>query len=321
MKNIELVAGTYEIDSQFMIFNSYLPDNRSIKWIDTAITYNNDWFIGSKSNKFKVISKISPVMLKDYNWWVSNHLKCLNKESIDIMLVHNTRSEGWTKLYEKLLKDNRFKEVGVSNVGINQLKYLKNKFGAYPKYVETEININYIDKELLDFCISNGIKIIAYAILGGKYNAKCNIQNYGLAYNLNLVKKYADMVILRWDNYGQMNQLIKGMKLPVSDIQYKPKLNKSIVPEVYNLPEFALLDSDNFPTYNENISDECRIVTNKNFNLKSKFTILSNPKLEFITEYKAYLRYTGLVNKVCIITEYGNLTKVRKINDKVYIKG
>lgn len=331
---MKLVAGTYEIETQFVSFDDYLrPKSYSeeITWIDTAITYNNDYFI--KGWKGNIISKISPFMYRSYDWWVSNHLNALGRSKIEIMLVHNVRNSNWIKLYIKMLKDDRFKSVGVSNVSIKELEEIKKSTGNYPEWVETEINPEYCDVALLDFCKSHRIKIIAYAIFGGKYNAKRNISRYTIPVILNSVSKVADLVIVRWDTPSQLGRIIESTK--VNTVQSKLSIdwktvdkihglkNKSIVPTKFNAYPYIYFDRDGFPI-SESVNDVKYgnlVGLNGGIDLSRFKDITEIDSLEFPTEYAALMRYQeGRHIPVAILDEEGYLEKVKKLGYKVYAK-
>ena len=113
--NCEFAVGTWEIhlqtkSEQSMIINKM----KSIcKYIDTAIDYNNDYLLKNIKDNYTIISKISSYHGDDYEFFISNHLKCLNTDKIDIMLIHSNRGN-WQKVANLMANDNRFIENGVS---------------------------------------------------------------------------------------------------------------------------------------------------------------------------------------------------------------
>lgn len=321
----KLVIGTYEVNHQFEDTEDYFYPSvfTDINWIDTAITYDNDYALAEVINrddcKFHIISKISPFMTDKYQFWVSNHLKCLNRESIDIMLVHNTRHESWIDLYGKILNDQRFKSVGISNASISELNQIKEVYGNYPEWLEVEINPGYLDIELIEFCKSNGIKVIAYAIFGGKYNARKFIQQYTLPYLIYFALTYSDKLIIRWDSDDQFNEIMESLHVEVKvNYDFLPiSKNKSIVPNVYDFPRHIKLDSYGFPIYfNEAIPDKL-VINHWNGN---KFPMIKSLGLEFITEYQAFLRYNGSIARIAIIDSSYRLSKVESKDSKIYTK-
>ena len=82
------------------------------EYIDTAIDYNNDYLLrpGSGFEHSKLISKVSSYHCSKYEFFVSNHLKCLGRDNIDMMLIHSSRGD-WQSLAKKMCNDRRFKEI------------------------------------------------------------------------------------------------------------------------------------------------------------------------------------------------------------------
>lgn len=304
------VLGTYEIENS-SLYEYAGALSTDIKYVDTSICYNNDYYLKSylaHRRKVKVISKIPPQMINEYEFMVSNHLECLGRNTIDIMLIHNARSESWKELARLMNSDSRFTEIGVSNFTIDQIKEYKEIIGSYPRYNEMEINPLYCDNELIKFCQDNDIKIIAYAILGGKYNARRNISRYTLPYLLTFAGSRADLVILRSDNPIRVN----GMNRFLSNIDEKDLnsmlamgsdilnseliMEKSIVPTEYKYPEIYVRCG--FPTNTDQLVTYSDINFCKGFEVNPKeikddlgLGKLELPRYEFVSDYRAYLRY------------------------------
>lgn len=309
-----LVLGTYELENSGY-GNLLRIGDLKFKYVDTSICYNNDYYLKELLDhhpSMKVISKIPPQMIDEYEFMVSNHLKCLGRDKIDIMLIHNSRSE-WIELAKTMEKDKRFLNVGVSNFSIEDLEIYKSELGHYPKYNEIEINPNYYDKKLIEFCHSNSIKVIAYAILGGKYNARSNIARYTLPYLLTFAAMNAEFVILRSDHYTRLwksKLFMEGLNKTSEFIdldRIDSKLNKSIIPDTYSYPEnFSFIEGyDNFnsmtliPTngdmiysvgYEYKINNKVEDI-NWNDSLELTNLIPSIPSYEFITDYRVLFRY------------------------------
>lgn len=306
------VLGTYEIDQALNseYYRRYVSNYSNIKWVDTSICYNNDLYLRNilkLNKKSRIISKIPPQMIGEYEFMMSNHLRCLGRDKIDIMLIHNSRSD-WKELAKKLESDDRVVESGVSNFTIEQIKEYKDLMGYYPRYNEMEINVNYYDKELIEFCHNNDIKIIAYAILGGKYNARRNISKFTLPYLLTFVGRLAEFVIVRSDNSHRIHDMISYLSLfkeIINEDEYKEELfeiseekNKSITPDTYSKPKIFTRYA--FPTNSDKIHYQSGLVMSTGFRMKESniqddlgFNILSSsiPKYEFISDYRVYFRY------------------------------
>jgi Aldo/keto reductases, related to diketogulonate reductase len=258
--DISWILGTYELETlptSDLGRICHLVDKEKINVIDTSISYNNDWLLRKlfPLEKRFIISKIAPQMTDHYESFVSHHLRRLGVDRIDLMLIHNPRSE-WRKLAESMRRDPRFKEIGTSNFGIKDLEEYKKVLGAYPIHNQIEINPMYCDLELIKFCRDNKIKVSAYAILGGKYNAPRYISNYTLQGLLSFARANSDYLILRADNGSQMEQLLKFSDYESSGETSQKILGmkdrKSIEPMEYSIPEVfgsVKIGKFEFPTY------------------------------------------------------------------------
>lgn len=301
------VLGTYEIETAICNGESkYLETAaKSFEYIDTSICYNNDYCISrvlKRNKKMKVISKIPPQMINEYEFMMSNHLRCLGRNKIDIMLIHNPRSD-WKDLALRLESDDRVIESGVSNFTIDDIKKYKDIVGHYPKYNEMEINPLYFDKDLIKFCLDNRIKIIAYAILGGKYNARRNIATYTLPYLLSFASVHADFVIIRSDNYHRIKESSKYVNSLDSDkIDYElydieSHTDKSIIPTQYRYPMYFTkyihpTNSDNFLDKGIKIYKEITMDTVDKKTDELNLNSVNRPNnYEFISDYRVFYRY------------------------------
>ena len=276
--------GTYEINLMAKhelddVFNILLPN---VEYIDTAINYNNDYLIPTKK---KVISKIASCHFDNYDFFVEGHLKSLNRDYIDIMLIHSNRGD-WTKLALKMKDDKRFKKIGVSNFNVDDIKKYKKIVGNYPAYNEIEINPHYVDIETINFCKENNIKIIAYCIFGGKYHAMRNIADYSLGYLISYANNFADIVILRADSRRQAEEIVDAIKLhdTDNDIYDIPNVkDKSMEPMTYKIPTTKKYFANEL-TYSIYESYDNVILTNKNM-------LKLNNNYEMLGDYATYLRY------------------------------
>lgn len=288
IKNCEFAIGTYEINliPKYELMSIFNTLNGYCKYIDTAVNYNNDYVLKECINSSdKIISKISPCHIDYYEFFISNHLKELNRNTIDIMLIHSSRGN-WQKLAKKMVGDIRFKEIGVSNFNIDEIKEYKRITGVYPEYNEIEINPEYTDIETIDFCKKNKIKIIAYCILGGKYKATQFIANYSLQYLMNYAANYADIVIIRADNNVQAEQFKNCINYSY-DItnEYVPQhQNKSMQPMNYTNKTINRYFANeriygNYPLW------DCDARFNKTE------IIIDLPEFEMLGDYLTYIRY------------------------------
>ena len=113
--NKQYAIGTYEINllDKNELKSILEVQSQYCSYIDTAIDYDNDYVL-SDFQKLKMISKISSCHYDEYDFFVDNHLKYLNRDKIDIMLIHSNRGD-WEPLAKKMQGDKRFDKIGVSN--------------------------------------------------------------------------------------------------------------------------------------------------------------------------------------------------------------
>lgn len=272
---------TYELNDVFDILL------QSAEYIDTAINYNNDYLIPAKK---KVISKIASCHYDNYDFFVEGHLKSLRRSYIDIMLIHSDRGD-WTKLALKMKDDTRFKQIGVSNFNVDDIKKYKEIVGRYPAYNEIEINPHYVDIETVNFCKENNIKIIAYCIFGGKYHAARNIADYSLGYLISYANHFADIVILRADSRRQANEIFDAVNLhdESNDVYDIPAArDKSMEPMIYRIPTTKKYFANEL-TYS--IYESHDVVAFNNIILTNKCMLKLSNSYEMLGDYTTYLRY------------------------------
>ena len=325
--------GSYEYELMSELERAYQLDSFSsiAEYIDTAVDYNNDYLFKNIPH-YKIISKLSFCHYSNYEFFVSNHLKCLGKDSIDIMLIHSNRGD-WTELAKKMNEDTRFKEVGVSNFTKEDIIKYKEVIGKFPAYNEIEINPYYTDLETINFCKENGIKIIAYAILGGKYNSWRNVADFGLPYLLSYAAKYADIIICRAGSIRHTNEyldVIRNFEPNYDLIVGIEKDKKAIEPMNYKIPTVRKTFLGK-PTY----SIACGY---NQGNMSEEILDIDLPEFEMLGDYKVYLRYLyrqnynarvydydflvgddGKYYVVYLFDEEGNLTKVNH-NSKIEVR-
>lgn len=285
--------GTYEINLLKEEDLNYTFDclQSVCEYVDTAINYDNDFLLEKVLKpETKIISKISSCHYKDYDFFVDNHLKSLGRDSIEMMLIHSDRGS-WKQLAERLIKDDRFVHKGVSNFSKEDLIKYKEITGEWPYANEIEINPYYKDVETVSFCRENGIKIIAYAILSGKYNSWREVANFGLGNLISYAKKFADIVIVRANSITEANNF-KHIIENFDFTKYEPvrisvcDFSKSISPMNYQMPSIKYNTIFGKPTYlrewSLNGDVECK---------SSKVVDIELPKFEMLGDYKTYIRY------------------------------
>ena len=288
----QFAIGTWEIDLQTEAERKYIYGSlrKVCNYIDTALNYNNDYILRSIADSdVKIISKLASCHINFYDLFVESHLKCLARDKIDIMLIHSSRGN-WRPLAQKIESDDRFIEKGVSNFNISELEEYKMLIGHYPAYNELEINPHYTDVETIEFCKRVGIKVIAYGIYGGKYNAMTNIADFSIPYLLKYAAKFADILILKPESFRQTDEVIDVIdKYDFDDgndiVMLDDLTAKSVVPMRYDAKNVR-------KTYKgiETYSNAC----GSNKATYTKFNIVKTielPKFEMRGDYLAYVRY------------------------------
>lgn len=285
--------GTWEMHLWTKEEKNYISSKmlQHCKYIDTAIDYNNDYLLTPENGfgEYKIISKVSSYHSSRYDFFIDNHFKCLQRDKIDIMLIHSNRGD-WQSLVKKIENDSRFIEVGVSNFTKDDIEKYKKIAGKYPAYNEVEINPYYTDVKTIEFCKKNGIKIIAYGVFGGKYNAMTYIADFSIPYLLSYAASFADIVILKPESYRQVNEIVDVITNYVDDglnkIHMQSKLDsKSIEPMRY----FAK-DIDKrclgFPTYTNWCGKNAPDPT-----IECIDAGIEVPDFEMLGDYLTYVRY------------------------------
>jgi len=125
--------------------------------IDEGIITRNDLFIIGKATTIEDFKK---------------SLENLQIKYFDLALYHFYQYIPEWELMISLKSECLTKEIGLSNIYINKLrkliKYCDNKKIQKPKTIEIEINLFTPEEELVNYCNSIGIRLIAYTPLGQK---------------------------------------------------------------------------------------------------------------------------------------------------------
>jgi len=145
--------------------------------IDTAAIYRNEKDVGGALQKSGIPRKDIFLTTK---LWNSDHgydatikaceesLKKLNLSYIDLYLIHwpveKLRNDSW-KAMVTLLTEGKCRAIGVSNYTIRHLKELMNNSSTLPAVNQVEFHPYLYQKELHDFCRSQGIQLEAYSPL------------------------------------------------------------------------------------------------------------------------------------------------------------
>lgn len=334
--NNEFAIGTWELHLQTKTEQSMIMNKMSeiCKYVDTAIDYNNDYLLKDIRRRYKLISKISSYHGDNYEFFITNHLKCLNTDKIDIMLIHSNRGN-WQKVAKLMANDDRFIEKGVSNFTAADIEEYKSITGFYPVYNEIEINPYYVDLDTVKYCKEKGIKIISYGVFGGKYKAVRNLADFSMPYMISFAAHYADIVILKPEcerHVDEMTDIVKNFVVP-TDSNFSPITvnNKAVEPMVYDANRIFDKTCLGFPTYHNSVG----VNISNDYVLEELNDEL--PNFEMLGDYMTYIRYKYRQNyngnpvyyydfligddgNYYVIYLYNNSGKISKINEFNKIK-
>lgn len=122
----------------------------------------------------------------------------LGLEYLDLYLIHwpvkGKYKESWRAL-ETLYREGRVKAIGVSNFQIHHLKDVMEGAEIKPMVNQVEFHPRLTQKELLQFCREQGIRMEAWSpLMQGELLNEPVLQDIGAKYG-----KSVAQVILRWD--------------------------------------------------------------------------------------------------------------------------
>uniref|UniRef100_A0A8C3H714 NADP-dependent oxidoreductase domain-containing protein n=1 Tax=Chrysemys picta bellii TaxID=8478 RepID=A0A8C3H714_CHRPI len=168
--------------------------NAGYRHVDCAYFYQNEAEIGAalqkklgegrlKRDELYVVSKVSPVFLPNRSPGLPAFLKSLTMlklDYLDLYLMHSpmgfpqdqspTKSSSpslfsWQAM-EKLVDEGLVKSVGVSNFNVSQLERLLSVCRIKPAANQVELHPYLTQSELVEYCKSKGIVLIAYSPFG-----------------------------------------------------------------------------------------------------------------------------------------------------------
>jgi diketogulonate reductase-like aldo/keto reductase len=206
--------GSEVIDSvKAAIKNGYIS-------IDTAAVYKNEEGVGQGIKESEVPREQLFITSKVWNAdqgyestlkAFDTSLEKLGLDYLDLYLIHwpvkGKYVETW-KALEKLYKDGRVKAIGVSNHHVHHLKDILAEAEIKPMVNQVEYHPHLTQKELHEFCKSEGIQLEAWSPLKqGELLTEPVIAEIGQKY-----QKSAAQVILRWDLQNEVVTIPKSIK-------------------------------------------------------------------------------------------------------------
>ncbi len=147
-------------------------------FVDTAESYGTEECVGEAIRGIRervfLATKISPGNFRraDFRAAVDASLERLEIDCIDLLQLHQPNPEipiGETmSAMSDLIREGKVRYAGVSNFSVTELQQAQEALGEYP-IVSNQLRYNVIDrtieKDLLPYCQTHGITVIAYTPL------------------------------------------------------------------------------------------------------------------------------------------------------------
>lgn len=202
--------GTWQLNGNTCIKSVETALEVGYRHIDTAEIYENEEQVGTAIKNFKISRKeifiTSKVWQNELNYErliksCDLSLKRLKTDYLDLYLIHwpdkYLDMEEILKAFKKLYEEKKIKAFGVSNFTINHLidtLKITNKINLPLTINQVEFHPLFYQKELLEFCDKNNIKIAAYCPLA----RGAVFKNKTLIKIANKYSKNAGQISLKW---------------------------------------------------------------------------------------------------------------------------
>lgn len=144
--------------------------------IDTAELYRNEAQVGEAVNKtidreqIFISTKLFRTnegregLRRSFN----HSLQQLGTNYIDLYLIHAPQGGHVVEVYKEMIqlqKEGKIRSLGVSNFGVQHLKWLK-QAGFVPAVNQIELHPWWPNEDIVDYCRKNNIAIMGYSPLG-----------------------------------------------------------------------------------------------------------------------------------------------------------
>lgn len=190
------------------------------KSIDTAAIYKNEEGVGQAIKESGVPREELFITTKVWNsdqgyestlQAFETSLEKLGLDYLDLYLIHwpgKTKYKETWKALEKLYKDGRVRAIGVSNFKVHHLQDLISDADIKPMVNQVEYHPHLTQKDLLEYCQSEGIQLEAWSPLKqGELLADPTINELAEKH-----QKSAAQIILRWDIQNKVVTIPKSIK-------------------------------------------------------------------------------------------------------------
>ena len=126
--------------------------------------YANDQWPTSEPSKYEIYQNLKPSSIQKE---IERSLKRLRVDYIDLYQTHwqdsTTPIERTMETLEKLKNEGKIREIGVSNITVDQLKRYGNIASVQEKF--SLIDRNIVEKGIVNYCIEHNISILSYFTL------------------------------------------------------------------------------------------------------------------------------------------------------------
>lgn len=178
---------------------------------ESSISRENIQLISKCGIQFQVNERANRVKHYDYGkeyiiWSVERSLKMLQTQYIDLLLLHRPsplmNPHEIAEAIEKLKKDGKIKQFGVSNFTPAQIQLIEKVIPVNANQVEYSLSSNEVmNNGTLDDCIVNDRLAMSWSPLGNYFREESEANNRIKKVLVNLTKKYnatEDQLLLAW---------------------------------------------------------------------------------------------------------------------------
>jgi predicted oxidoreductase len=178
---------------------------------ESSISRENIQLISKCGIQFQVNERANRVKHYDYGkeyiiWSVERSLKMLQTQYIDLLLLHRPsplmNPHEIAEAIEKLKKDGKIKQFGVSNFTPVQIQLIEKVIPVNANQVEYSLSSNEVmNNGTLDDCIVNDRLAMSWSPLGNYFREESEANNRIKKVLVNLTKKYnatEDQLLLAW---------------------------------------------------------------------------------------------------------------------------
>ena len=210
--------GTYPLRGMELQRIVQITNSLGYQLYDTAYLYRNEKDLGAAlrdegidRRHLFITSKLSGYQVIGHKYLLrldrmsverafNGTCKRLKTNYLDLYLLHSP-FRGYTEAYKKLIKlhgEQKVKAIGVCNCGIEHLRKLKMECGVFPMVNQVEMHPYHSRRDIVDFCVDNGIQVEAYSPFAHGDALTELIKDKDLTAMAYRYHKSVPQIILRW---------------------------------------------------------------------------------------------------------------------------